>query len=196
MSKEIPYKIYLEEHEMPKQWYNVRADMKNKPAPLLNPGTKQPMTLEELEHVFCTELAKQELDDTTPYIDIPEEILNFYKMYRPSPLVRAYCLEKKLGTPAKIYYKFEGNNTSGSHKLNSAIAQAYYAKYANDLPEQAASGKMIFKYYLENSILVRDFTSHPVLTGALRITVGLPEENKQILAKLTELVVAVQGGKA
>ena len=128
MSKEIPYKIYLEEHEMPKQWYNVRADMKNKPAPLLNPGTKQPMTLEELEHVFCTELAKQELDDTTPYIDIPEEILNFYKMYRPSPLVRAYCLEKKLGTPAKIYYKFEGNNTSGSHKLNSAIAQAYYAK--------------------------------------------------------------------
>lgn len=128
MSKEIPYKIYLEEHEMPKQWYNVRADMKNKPAPLLNPGTKQPMTLEELEHVFCTELAKQELDDTTPYIDIPEEILNFYKMYRPAPLVRAYCLEKKLGTPAKIYYKFEGNNTSGSHKLNSAIAQAYYAK--------------------------------------------------------------------
>ncbi len=128
MSKEIPYKIYLEEHEMPKQWYNVRADMKNKPAPLLNPGTKQPMTLEELEHVFCTELAKQELDDTTPYIDIPEEILDFYKMYRPSPLVRAYCLEKKLGTPAKIYYKFEGNNTSGSHKLNSAIAQAYYAK--------------------------------------------------------------------
>lgn len=128
MSKEIPYKIYLEEHEMPKQWYNVRADMKNKPAPLLNPGTKQPMTLEELEHVFCTELAKQELDDTTPYINIPEEILNFYKMYRPSPLVRAYCLEKKLGTPAKIYYKFEGNNTSGSHKLNSAIAQAYYAK--------------------------------------------------------------------
>lgn len=128
MSKEIPYKIYLEEHEMPKQWYNVRADMKDKPAPLLNPGTKQPMTLEELEHVFCTELAKQELDDTTPYIDIPEEILNFYKMYRPSPLVRAYCLEKKLGTPAKIYYKFEGNNTSGSHKLNSAIAQAYYAK--------------------------------------------------------------------
>ena len=96
MSKEIPYKIYLEEHEMPKQWYNVRADMKNKPAPLLNPGTKQPMTLEELEHVFCTELAKQELDDTTPYIDIPEEILDFYKMYRPSPLVRAYCLEKKL----------------------------------------------------------------------------------------------------
>lgn len=128
MSKEIPYKIYLEEQEMPKQWYNVRADMKNKPAPLLNPGTKQPMTLEELEHVFCTELAKQELDDTTPYIDIPQEIQDFYKMYRPSPLVRAYCLEKKLGTPAKIYYKFEGNNTSGSHKLNSAIAQAYYAK--------------------------------------------------------------------
>lgn len=128
MSKEIPYKIYLEENEMPKQWYNVRADMKNKPAPLLNPGTHEPMKLEELEHVFCSELAKQELDDTTAYIDIPEEIRSFYKMYRPSPLVRAYCLEKKLGTPAKIYYKFEGNNTSGSHKLNSAIAQAYYAK--------------------------------------------------------------------
>lgn len=128
MSQEIPYKIYLEEKEMPKQWYNVRADMKNKPAPLLNPGTLQPMTLQELEQVFCTELAKQELDDTTPYFDIPEEIRDFYKMYRPSPLVRAYCLEKKLDTPAKIYYKFEGNNTSGSHKLNSAIAQAYYAK--------------------------------------------------------------------
>lgn len=126
--EKIPYKIYLTEEEMPKQWYNVRADMKNKPAPLLNPGTKQPMTLEELSGVFCTELAKQELDDTTPYIDIPDEIRKFYKMYRPSPLVRAYCLEEKLQTPAKIYYKFEGNNTSGSHKLNSAIAQAYYAK--------------------------------------------------------------------
>ncbi len=126
--KKIPYKIYLEESEMPKEWYNVRADMKNKPAPLLNPGTKQPMTLEELSGVFCTELAKQELDDSTPYIPIPEEIRDFYKMYRPSPLVRAYCLEKKLDTPAKIYYKFEGNNTSGRHKLNSAIAQAYYAK--------------------------------------------------------------------
>ena len=128
MSKEIPYKIYLEESEMPKQWYNVRADMKKKPAPLLNPATKQPVTAEELEAVFCKELVKQELDDTTAYIDIPQEILNFYRMYRPSPLVRAYCLEKKLGSPAKIYYKFEGNNTSGSHKLNSAIAQAYYAK--------------------------------------------------------------------
>ena len=128
MSKEIPYKIYLEESEMPKQWYNVRADMKNKPAPLLNPATLKPITAEELEAVFCKELVKQELDDTTAYIDIPKEILNFYRMYRPSPLVRAYCLEKKLGTPAKIYYKFEGNNTSGSHKLNSAIAQAYYAK--------------------------------------------------------------------
>lgn len=128
MSKEIPYKIYLEESEMPKQWYNVRADMKKKPAPLLNPATKQPVTAEELEDVFCKELVKQELDDTTAYIDIPQEILNFYRMYRPSPLVRAYCLEKKMGTPAKIYYKFEGNNTSGSHKLNSAIAQAYYAK--------------------------------------------------------------------
>lgn len=126
--KTIPYKIYLEEKEMPTQWYNVRADMKNKPAPLLNPATMQPMTAEELSAVFCKELVRQELDDTTAYIDIPEEIRKFYKMYRPSPLVRAYCLEEKLDTPAKIYYKFEGNNTSGSHKLNSAIAQAYYAK--------------------------------------------------------------------
>ena len=127
-NKEIPYKIYLEENEMPKQWYNVRADMKNKPAPLLNPATLKPMTFDDLRGVFCDELVKQELDDTTAYMDIPEEIQKFYKMYRPSPLVRAYCLEEKLQTPAKIYYKFEGNNTSGSHKLNSAIAQAYYAK--------------------------------------------------------------------
>lgn len=126
--QKIPYKIYLEENEMPKQWYNMRADMKNKPAPLLNPSTLKPMTAEELGQVFCEELVKQELDDTTAYIDIPQEIRDFYKMYRPSPLVRAYCLEKALDTPAKIYYKFEGNNTSGSHKLNSAIAQAYYAK--------------------------------------------------------------------
>ncbi len=126
--KEIPYKIYLEEKEMPSKWYNVRADMKTKPAPLLNPATLQPMTAKELGAVFCDELVRQELDDVNPYIDIPQEILDFYKMYRPSPLVRAYCLEKKLQTPAKIYYKFEGNNTSGSHKLNSAIAQAYYAK--------------------------------------------------------------------
>ena len=128
MEEKIPYKIYLEEDELPKAWYNVRADMKNKPAPLLNPGTLQPMTPEELGHVFCGELVKQELNNTDAYIEIPEGIRNFYKMYRPSPLVRAYCLEKKLDTPAKIYYKFEGNNTSGSHKLNSAIAQAYYAK--------------------------------------------------------------------
>lgn len=126
--KEIPYKIYLSENEIPGAWYNVRADMKNKPAPLLHPGTHKPLALEELTPIFCTELAKQELNDTDPWIPIPEEIRDFYKMYRPSPLVRAYCLEKKLGTPAKIYYKFEGNNTSGSHKLNSAIAQAYYAK--------------------------------------------------------------------
>ena len=126
--KKIPYKIYLEEEEMPRRWYNVRADMKNKPAPLLNTGTLKPMTFEELRSVFCDELVRQELNDTDAYIDIPQEILDFYKMYRPAPLVRAYCLEKKLDTPAKIYYKFEGNNTSGSHKLNSAIAQAYYAK--------------------------------------------------------------------
>ena len=128
MSKEIPYKIYLSENEIPKQWYNVRADMKNKPAPLLNPGTLKPMTAEELEPVFCKELVEQELNNDDRYIDIPQEIVDFYKMYRPAPLVRAYCLEKALDTPAKIYYKFEGNNTSGSHKLNSAIAQAYYAK--------------------------------------------------------------------
>ena len=125
---EVPYKIYLTEEEMPKAWYNVRADMKNKPAPLLNPGTLQPMGFEDLRPVFCDELIRQELDNETPYIEIPEPIRDFYKMYRPSPLVRAYFLEEKLGTPAKIYYKFEGNNTSGSHKLNSAIAQAYYAK--------------------------------------------------------------------
>ena len=124
----IPYKIYLSEDEIPKKWYNLRADMKKKPAPLVDPSTGKPITLEALSEVFCRELAEQELDDTTPYIDIPDELVDFYKMYRPAPLIRAYCLEKQLGTPAKIYYKFEGNNTSGSHKLNSAIAQAYYAK--------------------------------------------------------------------
>lgn len=127
-AEKIPYKIYLTEEEMPRTWYNVRADMKNKPAPLLNPGTGHPMGYEDLRPVFCDELIRQELDNDTREIPIPDEIRDFYKMYRPSPLVRAYCLEKKLQTPAKIYYKFEGNNTSGSHKLNSAIAQAYYAK--------------------------------------------------------------------
>lgn len=127
-NKQIPYKIYLEESEIPKNWYNVRADMKTKPAPLLNPATLEPMKKEELAGVFCDDLIEQELDNDTRHFPIPEEIQNFYKMYRPSPLMRAYNLEKKLGTPAKIYYKFEGNNTSGSHKLNSAIAQAYYAK--------------------------------------------------------------------
>lgn len=124
----IPNKIYLSEEEIPKQWYNVRADMKVKPAPLLNSATHQPLKPEELEPIFCKELVQQELDDTTAYIDIPEEIREYYRTYRPSPTMRAYHLEKALGTPAKIYYKFEGNNTSGSHKLNSAIAQAYYAK--------------------------------------------------------------------
>lgn len=126
--KEIPYKIYLDEAELPRAWYNVRADMKTKPAPLLNPQTHKPVTKEELSKVFCDKLVDQELDDVNRLIPIPEEIISFYKMYRPAPLIRAYCLEEKLGTPAKIYYKFEGNNTSGSHKLNSAIAQAYYAK--------------------------------------------------------------------
>ena len=124
----IPDKIYLEEHDLPTQYYNIRADMEKKPAPLLNPSTLQPVTFEDLQPVFCDELIRQELDDTTPFFDIPREIQDFYKMYRPAPLVRAYCLEEKLQTPAKIYYKFEGNNTSGSHKLNSAIAQTYYAK--------------------------------------------------------------------
>ncbi len=128
MEQKIPYKIYLDESEMPTAWYNLRADMKNKPAPLLNPGTHQPMTFEELTPVFCDDLVRQELDNDTRFFEIPEKIRQFYKMYRPSPLIRAYFLEKALGTPAKIYYKFEGNNTSGSHKLNSAIAQAYYAK--------------------------------------------------------------------
>ena len=127
-TEKIPCKIYLSEDEMPKNWYNVRADMKVKPAPLLNPGTGEPMGFEDLRPVFCDELIRQELDNDTREIPIPQEIRDFYKMYRPSPLVRAYGLEEKLQTPAKIYYKFEGNNTSGSHKLNSAIAQAYYAK--------------------------------------------------------------------
>lgn len=124
----IPYKIYLEEKELPTHYYNMRADMAIKPAPLINPQTRKPMTAAELEHVFCAELVQQELDDTTAYIEIPKPIRDFYRMYRPSPLVRAYELEQRLKTPAHIYYKFEGNNTSGSHKLNSAIAQAYYAK--------------------------------------------------------------------
>ena len=128
MKEKIPYKIYLAESEIPTQWYNVRADMKNKPAPLLNPGTGKALTLDELSPIFCEELCRQELDNDTRFFEIPREIQDFYRMYRPSPLVRAYFLEKALDTPAKIYYKFEGNNTSGSHKLNSAIAQAYYAK--------------------------------------------------------------------
>ncbi len=127
-NKEIPYKIYLSESEIPKSWYNLRADMKNKPAPLLNSETLEPISAKELSGVFCDELIRQELDEDTAYFEIPAEIRDFYKMYRPAPLIRAYCLEEKLQTPAKIYYKFEGNNTSGSHKLNSAIAQAYYAK--------------------------------------------------------------------
>ena len=125
---EIPYKTYLTEQELPTAWYNLRADMKEKPAPLLNPGTGKPLSAEELTPIFCEELVRQELDNDTAFFPIPREIRDFYKMYRPSPLVRAYCLEKVLDTPAKIYYKFEGNNTSGSHKLNSAVAQAYYAK--------------------------------------------------------------------
>ena len=128
MKRDIPYKLYLAENEMPKQWYNLRADMKEQPDPMLHPGTGKPVTAEDLRPVFCDGCIEHELDETTRYFDIPDEILSFYKMYRPSPVVRAYCLEEALGTPAKIYYKFEGGNTSGSHKLNSAAAQAYYAK--------------------------------------------------------------------
>jgi len=128
METKIPYKIYLAEDEIPTAWYNVRADMTVKPAPLLNPATLKPLRAEELESIFCKELIRQELDEDTRWVPIPDEVLKFYKMYRPSPLVRAYFLEEALDTPAHIYYKFEGNNTSGSHKLNSAVAQAYYAK--------------------------------------------------------------------
>ena len=124
----IPHRFYLTEDQMPTQWYNLRADMKEQPDPLLNPATGKPVEEKDLYPIFCEKLAHQEMDSETRYIDIPEEILDMYKIYRPSPLCRAYNLEKALGTPAKIYYKFEGNNTSGSHKLNSAIAQAYYAK--------------------------------------------------------------------
>ncbi|MDR0767183.1 MAG: TrpB-like pyridoxal phosphate-dependent enzyme [Methanosarcinales archaeon] len=124
----IPYRIQLDEEQIPTQWYNIRADMPEQPDPCLNPATGLPVTLEDLTPVFCEELAKQELDATTRYIDIPGPVREYYKMFRPSPLIRAYNLEKALGTPAKIYYKFEGNNTSGSHKLNSAAAQVYYAK--------------------------------------------------------------------
>ncbi len=128
MTKKVPHRIYLTEDQMPTHYYNLRADMKELPDPMLNPATGKPVTLEDLTPVFCEELAKQELDNETTYIEIPEEVRDFYSIYRPSPLCRAYNLEKALGTPAKIYYKFEGNNTSGSHKLNSAVAQAYYAK--------------------------------------------------------------------
>jgi len=128
MTTKIPYRTYLTEDQMPKYWYNLRADMKEQHDPLVNPGTMQPMKPEELFPVFCEELVKQEFNTTDRYIEIPEGIREFYKMYRPSPLIRAYNLEKALGTPAKIYYKFEGNNTSGSHKLNSAVPQVYYAK--------------------------------------------------------------------
>ena len=128
MKKNVPHRLYLTEEQMPKQWYNLRADMKEQPAPIINPATGKPAAVEDLYPVFCEELAKQEMDGTTRYFDIPEEVLDIYKIYRPSPLCRAYNLEKALDTPAKIYYKFEGNNTSGSHKLNSAVAQAYYAK--------------------------------------------------------------------
>lgn len=128
MTNNIPYKIFLSEEELPKQWHNIRAVMKELPDPFLNPATLEPCTADDLRAVFCDELVAQELNTTDLYIDIPQEIRDFYKMYRPSPVVRAYNLEKRLGTPAKIYYKFEGQNTSGSHKLNSAAAQVYYAK--------------------------------------------------------------------
>ena len=142
MSK-VPYRLYLTEEQMPKKWYNLRADMKEQPEPLINPQTMKPVKVEDLYPVFCEELARQELDCTTRFIDIPNEIREIYRVYRPSPLIRAYNLEKALGTPAKIYYKFEGNNTSGSHKLNSAVAQAYYAKKqgVNSLTTETGAGQ-------------------------------------------------------
>ena len=126
MTKKVPHRLYLAEDQMPTQWYNLRADMKEQPDPMINPATMQPAVESDLYPVFCEKLARQEMDGTTRYVDIPGGVMDMYRIYRPSPLIRAYNLEKALGTPAKIYYKFEGNNTSGSHKLNSAIAQAYY----------------------------------------------------------------------
>jgi len=125
---DTPYKIYLEESELPECWHNIRAVMKEQPAPMLHPGTMQPCVEEDLHPLFCKEVVAQEFNSKDEFIELPPEIRDFYKMYRPAPLVRAYCLEKELNTPAKILYKFEGNNTSGSHKLNSAAAQVYYAK--------------------------------------------------------------------
>ncbi len=124
----IPHRVTLGEEHLPKQWFNLRSAMKEQPDPMLNPGTGKPATESDLYPVFCEELAHQEMDASTPFIDIPEEIQELYRIYRPSPLVRAYNLERELQTPAKIYFKFEGNNTSGSHKLNTAVPQAYYAK--------------------------------------------------------------------
>lgn len=179
-NENIPYKIYLNESEMPKAWYNLRADMKQKPAPLLNPGTHQPMKAEELAGVFCEELIAQELDNDTAYFEIPEEIRAFYKMYRPSPLVRAYCLEEKLGTPAKIYYKFEGNNTSGSHKLNSAIAQAYYAKKQGlkGVTTETGAGQwgtalVLPEVYMPTTFATREWYAHLQRCILLAVTLSL-----------------------
>ena len=121
-------KIVLNEAEIPTQWYNIVADMPNKPIPILHPGTKQPMKPEELFPIFAEELAHQEMNQTDKWIDIPEEIREKYMIYRPSPVVRATGLEKALDTPAHIYFKNESISPVGSHKLNSALAQAYYCK--------------------------------------------------------------------
>lgn len=121
-------RFFLTESEIPARWYNITADMKNKPQQMLNPATRKPVTVEELSELFCMECAKQELNMTDRWIEIPEEVREKYTYYRSTPLVRAYGLEEALGTPAHIYFKNESVSPVGSHKLNSALAQAYYCK--------------------------------------------------------------------
>jgi len=185
MDKKIPYKIYLEEQEMPKQWYNVRADMKKKPAPLLNPATLQPVTLEELSGIFCEELAKQELDDVTAYFDIPKEIRDFYKMYRPAPLVRAYCLEKKLDTPAKIYYKFEGKAPDG---IREELREC--AKIISYLDQKMLSINEYVKHYHddynENSVMPSDIhqLEYSKTKNNRNTTGNIPDKIKSLFGKI------------
>ena len=169
--QKIPYKIYLSEEEMPKAWYNVRADMKTKPAPLVNPATGEPCTADDLRPVFCDELIRQELDDDTAYIPIPQEIRDFYKMYRPSPLVRAYCLEKALDTPAKIYYKFEGNNTSGSHKRIDPLDFLNIDIQLPFIEEQTRIGSLLA--YIDSKIALNRAINHnlPILGRSLKAVI-------------------------
>ncbi|MDR2606372.1 MAG: pyridoxal-phosphate dependent enzyme, partial [Oscillospiraceae bacterium] len=201
MANKTPYKIFLTEDELPTAYYNVRSAMNTDHAPILNPGTLKPVTVEDLSPVFCTELCKQELDTEHEFIDIPGEVLDFYKMYRPSPLVRAYYLEKELGTPAKIYYKFEGSNTSGSHKLNSAVAQAYYAKEQglNSLTTETGAGQWgtamsmacsFFKLNLKVFMVKASFESKPYRKEVMQTfgasVVASPSETTAIGRKILE----------